>query len=315
MTKVRKPLLYSAVVLSAVASWLLAAGRGASSGEEQAFQSDEPRSGVFQSDGLNLHYVEWGATESPPMILLHHINSHARTWDRFARSMRDDFRVIALDLRGHGDSDWAEAGGYTTEDYAADVAALVRHLDLQPAVVLGGSTGGRVGLVYAAQNPDQVLALIMEDVGAVRPQRIADNFAERLTRGDPEFDTEAEWAEELRRSNRRADPEVFSRLAMHGTRRLPSGKLGLKRDPALLAELRPIELWDAVRELRAPLLLILGAESTIVGPDQTEMFRSIRPDVEIVTIPDAGHIVVHDQPERFEEAVRGFLGRRGLDGR
>ena len=195
------------------------------------------------------------------------------------------------------------------------MAALVEHLDLQPAVVLGGSTGGRVGLVYAARNPDQVSALIMEDVGAVRPQGIAGNFAAQLARGDPEFDTEAEWAEELRGSNRRADPEVFSHLAMHGTQRLPSGKLGLKRDPAVLADLRPLELWNAVRELRAPLLLILGAESTIVGPDQTEMFRSIRPDVEIVTIPEAGHIVVHDQPERFEEAVRGFLGRRRLVGR
>ncbi len=315
MTKVRESLLHSAVVRSAVAWWMLAAWGGASPGEAQAFQSDEPRSGGFQSDGIDLHYVEWGAAESPPMILLHHINSHARTWDRFARSMRDDFRVIALDLRGHGDSDWAEAGRYTTEDYAADVAALVRHLDLQPAVVLGGSTGGRVGLVYAARNPDQVSALIMEDVGAVRPQEIAGNFAAQLARGDPEFDTEAEWAEELRGSNRRADAEVFSLLAMHGTQRLPSGKLGLKRDPAVLADLRPLELWDAVRELRAPLLLILGAESTIVGPDQTEMFRAIRPDVEIVTIPDAGHIVVHDQPDRFEEAVRGFLGRRRLVGR
>ncbi|MBI4539108.1 MAG: alpha/beta hydrolase [Gemmatimonadetes bacterium] len=272
----------------------------------------EPRHGYFRANGLRFHYVEWGAESATPLLLLHHINSHARTWDHFARSMSRDHRVIALDMRGHGDSDWAGDGKYTAEDYAADVAALVDHLRLPPAIVLGGSTGGRVALVFAAQHPERVTAVIMEDVGAVRPASIAQGWAERLARGDPEFDTVEEWARQLQGQNRRTPFEGFLHDARHGTRPLPNGKLGLKRDPAVQRDLVPLELWHYVERLRAPLLVLIGSESSIVGKDQQDRFRQILPTVELVTIQDAGHIIVHDQPEAFERAVRQFLAQHGL---
>ncbi|MGH7554206.1 MAG: alpha/beta fold hydrolase, partial [Longimicrobiales bacterium] len=79
-----------------------------------AAQETDPREGSFQANGLRLHFVEWGAPTAQPIILLHHINTHARTWDAFARRMSADYRVVALDMRGHGDSQWAPAGKYTT---------------------------------------------------------------------------------------------------------------------------------------------------------------------------------------------------------
>jgi pimeloyl-ACP methyl ester carboxylesterase len=270
-------------------------------------QETDPREGTFQANGLRLHYVEWGAPTAQPIILLHHINTHARTWDDFARRMSADYRVVALDMRGHGDSQWAPAGKYTTEDFASDVTALAQHLELRNIIVLGGSTGGRAALVFAAKNPDRVAALIMEDVGAVRPGSIASGFAERRARGDPQFDTVEEWARNLRGQNQRTPYETFLHLARHGTRRFENGKLGLKRDPAVLADLVALELWNYVEALRAPLLLILGSESTIVGQDQQDRFRAIKPDTRIVTIQDAGHIVVHDKPAEFERVVREFV--------
>jgi pimeloyl-ACP methyl ester carboxylesterase len=270
-------------------------------------QETDPREGSFQANGLRLHFVEWGAPTAQPIILLHHINTQARTWDAFARRMSADYRVVALDMRGHGDSQWAPAGKYTTEDFASDVAALAEHLDLRNIIVLGGSTGGRAALVFAAKHPDRVAALIMEDVGAVRPGSIASGFAERRAQGDPQFDTVEEWAKQLQGRNQRTPYEMFLHLARHGTRRMENGKLGLKRDPAVLADLVALELWNYVEALRAPLLLILGSESTIVGQDQQDRFRAIKPDTRIVTIQDAGHIVVHDKPAEFERVVREFV--------
>jgi len=272
----------------------------------------DPRIGSFQSDGLSINYVEWGPPDGQPLILLHHVNSHARTWDEFARAMSRDFRVIAMDLRGHGDSGWSTSGDYDMEDFAGDVAALVDHLGLERSVVLGGSTGGRVALVFAAQHPERVSALIMEDVGAVRPGSIAGNFARQSSEGDPEFDTLEEWAERLRGQRHRPPDGLYMRLAEHGTKRLPNGKLGLKRDPALLGNLVALEHWHYVESLEAPLLLLLGSESTIVGEDQLSIFRRLKPNVEVVTVEEAGHIVVHDQPEEFEEVVRAFLDRHPL---
>lgn len=272
----------------------------------------EPTSRFFEANGLRLNYVDWGNVGAPPMILLHHVNSQSRTWDRFARQVRGKYHVVALDMRGHGDSEWAGAGQYTTEDYAKDVAALVSHLELDRTILLGGSTGGRVALVYAALHPERVSALVMEDVGAVRPPSIASNFAERLAAGDPEFDTIEEWAAHLRGRNQRTPAEVFQHLAQHSTRRLPSGKLVLKRDPAILMDMQPLELWEYVEKIRAPLLLVLGSESTIVGEDQQIRFRQIQPDIEIVVVPGAGHIVVHDKPDEFERVVHSFLTLHGL---
>jgi len=270
------------------------------------------REGSFQSKGLTLHYLDWSASARTPLVLLHHVGSQAHAWDEFAQRMSTDHRVVALDMRGHGDSSWAGEGNYTTEDYADDVAALIEHLGLARVIVLGGSLGGRVALVYAAEHPEAIAALVMEDVGAVRPPSIAQNFAATIAAGDPELDTVEAWAQRFQGQNRRTPMQYFLHNARHATKRLPNGKLGLKRDPAIQRDFVPLELWSYVEKVRAPLLLLLGSESTIVGEDQQARFRETAPQVEMVTIQGAGHIVVHDRPEEFEAAVRGFLRRHGL---
>ncbi|MFN8556063.1 MAG: alpha/beta hydrolase [Dehalococcoidia bacterium] len=274
--------------------------------------SQGPRDGTVQANGLTLHYLDWGSPAAPPLVLVHHVSSHAHTWDAFAARMARDYRVVAIDLRGHGDSGWAGLGNYTTEQYASDIAAVVDQLGLSRVVVLGGSLGGRAALVYAAEHPDKAAALIMEDVGAVRPPSIAAGFAARIEAGEPELDTAEEWAAQLRGTNERTPPEYFLHLAQHGTKRLPNGKLGLKRDPAIQKDFVPMELWRYVDQVKAPFLLLIGAESAIVGPDQQEEFPRRAPHIEIETIAGAGHIIVHDRLDAFEASVRGFLKRHGL---
>jgi len=266
-----------------------------------------PKDRHFNSEGLKIHFLEWGDCRNPAIILLHHIGSQAHVWDNFARNMSKEYFVLAMDMRGHGDSEWAGEGKYTTEHYASDVDGLVHYLRLDNIVILGGSTGGRVALVYAAQHSKTVTHLIMEDVGAVRPASISRGFADRIAAGDPELDTVEEWARQHQGQNQRISYEISLHNAYYSVKRLPNGKLGLKRDPVIQRDFIPLELWHYVEQTTAKFLLMIGSQSNIVGKDQQERFCEIRPDIHIVTIEDAGHIIVQDQPEKFETTIRRFL--------
>jgi pimeloyl-ACP methyl ester carboxylesterase len=274
--------------------------------------TETPVDCYFQSGPLRLHYLEWGNEGARPLVLLHHVSTQAHTWDDFAKRMSASYRVLALDLRGHGDSQWAGEGNYTTEDYASDVAALAEHLRLREVIVLGGSLGGRVALVYAGQHPEQVAALIMEDVGPVRPAEVSQRFADRVAGGDPEFDTVEEWAEHLRGDNRRTPPDAFLHLARCCTRQLPGGKLGLKRDPMIQRDFIPLQLWQYVERVPGPFLLLIGAESVIVSPEHRDRMIQTIPGGRAVTFQGAGHYIVHDKPDEFENTVREFLTSHGL---
>jgi len=146
----------------------------------------------------------------------------------------------------------------------------------------------------------------------VRPQEISQRFADRVAAGDSEFDTVEEWAEHLRGQNRRTPREFFLHNARYGTKRLPNGKLGLKRDVAIQRDFVPMELWNYVQKVRAPFLLVLGSESSIVSPEQRDRMLQMIPDSEAAPIQGAGHIIVHDKPDEFERTVRNFLTLHGL---
>jgi pimeloyl-ACP methyl ester carboxylesterase len=120
-----------------------------------------------------LHYRDWGDPAAPALILLHGATVQARVWDPFAEAMADRYRVLALDLRGHGESDWAE--DYGVERVLSDLESFVKALGLDEFACVGNSNGGRLGCVYAARHPDQVTRLsILEGFmgGAVIPAAV-----------------------------------------------------------------------------------------------------------------------------------------------
>src|SRR5215204_230429 len=106
--------------------------------------SDEPqvRDRSITANGLRFHYREWGSTSAPPLVLLHGYLFHARLFDSFARSMSDHYRVLAVDQRGHGETDWADH--YGPEVLLEDLEAVVEALGLHRLSLLGYSFGGPV---------------------------------------------------------------------------------------------------------------------------------------------------------------------------
>src|SRR5437867_4521689 len=119
-----------------------------------------PTSHTFFSQRLRLHYVDWGNPTKPPLVLLHGGRDHCRNWDWTAEALRDDWHIIAPDLRGHGDSQWAADGGYTMAGYLYDLAQLVHQQRLAPVTIVAHSLGGNIALRYAGIYPDAVRQLV-----------------------------------------------------------------------------------------------------------------------------------------------------------
>src|SRR3954451_22265799 len=129
----------------------------------------DPESRFYPSQGLQLHYADWGNETAPPLLLVHGGRDHCRSWDRIARSLQPHFHVVAPDLRGHGDSEWTKGGSYALTEYVYDLSRLVRSTAAQQVTIVGHSMGGMVGLIYAGTFPDQVSALVVLNGVTVSP--------------------------------------------------------------------------------------------------------------------------------------------------
>ena len=124
-----------------------------------------PRDGEVEAGGLRFHYLEWGRNDAPPALLLHGIGQQCHSWDFISLALSDRYRIIALDARGHGDTQWPDDGDYSLEAHQRDLDAVVEAMGLKDFVLIGHSMGGRNGYVFASRRPELVKALVIVDTG------------------------------------------------------------------------------------------------------------------------------------------------------
>jgi pimeloyl-ACP methyl ester carboxylesterase len=262
-------------------------------------------------NGLRLHYLDWGSPDKQPFIMLHGIGRTAHSFDHIAPRFKQDYHVIAIDMRGHGDSAWSPEAAYLVEDYAADLAAFIEQLNLRDVILLGNSTGGRVVQVYAGTHPERMAKLVVEDVGPERTNEIASGFARRVEIEENGWASEDELVASLMRGGGKVSEELQRNYAHFGSKRRADGRIVWKRDPNLVKGFIPTELWDPVLQIRCPTIYILGGASTIVPPATQQKLRENLPAVQIVTMPKLGHYPHQEAPEDYIRIVQAFLsGRR-----
>ena len=274
----------------------------------------EPHDRRVTLGGLAFHYLEWGDTGNKPIVLLHGITGHARTWDRLAADLAPAFRVIALDQRGHGDSDPAPDADYTVAAMAKDLDAFADRLGLETFTLLGLSMGGRVAIAFAGAQPARVERLVIVDIGPdIHPpglQRIRTMMASAPER----LESTEQAIKHVQRANPLADEAELRHRVVHGLRRLPDGGLAWKYDKALRDMMRDggrrdqVDLWEPLRRIICPTLLVRGAESDILSPEIAKRMLEALPDGRMVEVAAAGHSVPGDRPEAFARTVRSFLG-------
>ncbi len=260
-------------------------------------------------NGLRLHYLEWGDAAKPALILLHGIARHAHTFDHLAGNLARDYHVIALDMRGHGDSAWSPEGAYLVEDHVKDLEALVAQLGLKRLTLHGNSTGGRVVQVFAGLHPDLVERLVVEDVGPERPQDIADAFARRVQQEANGWASEDELVAQLVMQNRRTPEPILRTYAHFGLKPQANGRLVWKRDPNLVKGFVSTELWASVSRITSPTLYVIGGGSRIVPAETQQRLKQTLRDCEIVTMPGLGHYPNEEDTAGFLVILNKFLRR------
>lgn len=258
-------------------------------------------------NGLRIHYLDWGGEEKPPLVLLHGIGRLARSFEPIAPHFTGRYRVLAMDMRGHGDSDWDPQAAYLVEDYVQDLEGLVEQLGLRDIVVWGNSTGGRVAQVFAGMHPERTRAVIVEDVGPERPQEISAGRSQRMAREQQGWASVDELLAQLQRDYPRTPEPTLRLIATHNSKPRADGRIVLKRDPDIEKGFVPTEIWRFVKTIRAPIIYVLGGASRIVPPQTQQELQRVLPQVEIVSMPGLGHYPNEEDRAGFAAIVDRFL--------
>jgi pimeloyl-ACP methyl ester carboxylesterase len=262
--------------------------------------------------GLKFHYTDWGGG-GPPLVMLHGLSGHARTWDHTAAALSERYRVLALDQRGHGDSDWAPQ--YGLAPMAQDVLGFLDALELAEVTLMGLSMGGLVSFVFAAAHPDRVTRMVIMDIGPEIAPVGARNVASSMAANDV-FESEDEAFARARAANPRPTDATLRHRVSHNLRPLPDGTLTFKYDKALrspgaLFDHTQDELWAAWRAVSCPVLLVRGDDSDVLATETAQRMLAENPRASFASIPDCGHSITLDSPQGLLEVVSPWLAAAG----
>ena len=284
----------------------------------------EPEQRFFESQGLRLSYWTWGDPAAPPLLLHHGGRDHARSWDRIAAGFADAYRVIALDLRGHGDSQPETGGEYSIRQNVVDLLALAG-LASPPVFLIGHSYGGRIGYLAAGAYPERFRAIVSiegpltasaGDPAPLTPETLRGAVEARLAldgRRPRAYASLEEAAARMRDNNRRLSPEHALELARYAAAPADGGyrwkfdnraRPGVRRDDVSYAE-----LLRFAAAISCPLLLIVGSESGARRGMEREIRRFA--NGRAVVVPGAAHWVHHDQPGAVVRESRAWFAAAG----
>ncbi len=269
---------------------------------------------------LELHVLEWSA-EGVPLVLLHGLGNEAHLWDDFAPSVAPHYRVLAIDQRGHGDSDWDPEARYDAESMTDDLEAVLDAFEIDRFVLVGFSMGGRVSMTFAGRHPGGLAGLVIIDIGPeVDARGVLRISGEMQEHRAPVFATVEEYAAMLSLNYPAGQPHALRRMAEHGLRKRDDGLYELKMDLKLRGE-RPTDeaakaqeeafiqqQWDALAKVPCATLVVRGAASDILSPDVADkMVDDVLQKGRLAIVPQAAHSVMTDNPKGFEEAVCSFV--------
>jgi esterase len=262
---------------------------------------------------LRFHFLEWGAPDAPPIVLLHGGHQSAHSWDLVSLHLAQGYRVLALDQRGHGDSEWARDVAYSNHEMSLDAEAFITALNLDRPVLIGHSMGGRNAMLLTRRNQSVLGALVIVDVGPELSDRGRAVIA-GFVRDNEEFDDLEHFVRNVQQYDPYRSREHIERTVKYNMLQRADGKFVSKCDanPRRLGIVRgtgPQEniTLDEARAFDLPVLLVRGADSRILTAEAAERFRDALPRGTLVTVPDCGHNVHGQNTKGFLAAINGFI--------
>ena len=247
---------------------------------------------------LKIAYQEWGNPDGAPIIALHGFGLSGHMYDEFAKRLPDAYRLIALDQRGHGDSDWSPEGDYSRHAFVEDLEDFRETIGIEQFILMGHSMGGLNAVAYAAKYPQNVKALILVDVGPEAAKEGVDNIM-RFTQGPDELEFE-EFVQIAHRFNQRRTLENIRDRMRHRLKQMDNGKWTWKFDKRFREGRESLRIgdgdeggdnWAIFRAVQAPTLLVRGSESDVLSFGVAEQTAAEMKTCRLVEIAGAGHSV------------------------
>lgn len=269
---------------------------------------------ISRPNDPSLHFRQWGDGDHL-CLLIHGFGEASYVWDQFAPVAAQHYRVLAIDLRGHGESAWDPSGLYDVQTYARDVSYLILSQRWRGIALIGHSLGGEIAMRVSYEHPDRVLGLVVADFGPdLDPTGTEQIYSEFLTSNRLYKSTEdyASWLGERRPL---ADRALLRSVAEGALRAQVGGSYRLRADPAIAnrnrarTSERSPTVWALLKEMKWPTLIVRGIGSAILRQDVATRMTGILPNGELRSVPAAGHGVMIDNPEGFANAVCPFLLR------
>ena len=279
-----------------------------------AQQLTEPQSNdITLSNGLGMRYYEW-AGNGPNLVLIHPSSGYGRMWDFVARRLNGEYRIFAVDTRGHGDTGRPDSS-YSAEELAEDIHLFIEQLGLGRVFVAGHSLGGRVAQVLASTYPEQVRSIML--VGGphyanfFQERDRIDSIlkgVERMRASVSEFPSKEAALDHFRALRPGYSEEVLQNLIAHNLRRLPDGRVEVKYDKVRVAQgltHMTASLRDYAERITCPVALMIGAQSTHITRAEAEKVAKLWKNSQIFEM-DGDYGIQVDNPDGLARAIQEF---------
>jgi pimeloyl-ACP methyl ester carboxylesterase len=278
---------------------------------------------VALSNGIVLNLKEWylssaacSAQNPVEVVFLHGLGDASCVWSAVASELGKQYRIAAVDLRGHGDSDWSPDGNYTIEGYTADIAALFESRGMKDVLLVGHSLGGRIALHYAARNGDRVKSVILADYGPNEDEATAIFVRKSIRSAYRPYKRLEDYIAILRDRYAFCDEKLLYQVADESTRKNADNNYTLKYDPAVInnPDIDQVpcseEAWSLLSALGCQTLVMRGDFSSVLSAKTAQRMveRAIK-EARLMTIPRAGHSVHLDNPAAVLKGIRQLLSR------
>jgi esterase len=259
---------------------------------------------------LRIHYLDWGQARLPPVVFLHGGGQTAHTWDIVCLALRAERHCIAMDLRGHGDSEWSSSLDYSLESYAADVEQLMAKLHVRRVVLVGMSLRGLAALTCATRWHAEIAGVVAVDVSPTRdhraPERIRDFMATTQ-----ELETIEEFVEQALVHNPTRDPRLLKTSLRNNLRQLPNGRWTWKYDrrhrerPDIddFFSAQRATVWACLPAIDAPVLVLRSARSDVLHDEDAEELVRRLPSARWLRVEGASRSIQGENPKGLIDAV------------
>jgi len=271
---------------------------------------------------MGFHYLDWGTAGRTPALFLHGGGLNAHTWDIVCLALRERFHCIALDQRGHGDSQWSDTLDYSTDAHLTDITAFIDALGLERFLLIGMSMGASNSLAFAARHSERLAGLVLIDIQptmlmdgrrriqdfVTAPAELAslDDYIERAMQFNPRRDRALLRFSLLRNLRQQADGAWTWKYDRRHRLQAASGERQAREAAARSA------LWEGAAQVQCPTLYVRGAESDVTSREEMQSVAARWPNWRFVEVEGAGHTVQGDNPKALLRELETFAASLAL---